>query len=173
MPLTKYKGKLLKVSNLIFHVSNMRKLLKVILPPLVGFAAYFIAIRYSSVYFTLRIDEMGEGTITAFMAYYRYFMPLLFTVAVLTQFLIVTPIWDRVFLRSITGKFISLFILCLICVLFAAGISYSIWDKQSGIDHVIKVGLFMTAVQLVYWAVNLIILYLLTKKPEHAAKVAE
>src|ERR1700742_1739999 len=151
----------------------MRSLLKVILPPLVGFAAYFIAIRYSSVYFTLRIDEMGEGTITAFMAYYRYFMPLLFTVAVLTQFLIVTPIWDRVFLRSITGKYISLFILCLICVLFAAGISYSIWDKQSGIDHVIKVGLFMTAVQLVYWAVNLFILYLLTKKPKQATEVTE
>ncbi len=151
----------------------MRKLLKVILPPLVGFAAYFIAIRYSSVYFTLRIDEMGEGTITAFMAYYRYFLPLLFTVAVLTQLLIVVPIWDRVFLKSATGKFISSMILCLICVLFAAGISYTIWDKQSGVYHVIKVGLFMTAVQLVYWAVNLFVLYFLTKKPEQAAEVTE
>jgi hypothetical protein len=151
----------------------MRSLLKVILPPLVGFAAYFIAIRYSSVYFTLRIDEMGEGTITAFMAYYRYFLPLLFTVAVLTQLLIVVPIWDRVFLKSASGKFISSMILWLICVLFAAGISYTIWDKQSGINHVVKVGLFMTAVQLVYWAVNLFVLYLLTKKPEQAAEVTE
>ena len=151
----------------------MRSLLKDILPPLVGFAAYFIAIRYSSVYFTLRIDEMGEGTITAFMAYYRYFMPLLFTVAVLTQFLIVVPVWDRIFLKSATGKFISSMILCLICVLFAAGISYTIWDKQSGVDHVIKVGLFMTTVQLVYWAVNLFVLYLLTKKPEQATEVTE
>jgi hypothetical protein len=143
----------------------MRSLLKVILPPLVGFAAYFIAIRYSSVYFTLRIDEMGEGTITAFMAYYRYFLPLLFTVAMLTQFLIVVPIWDRVFLRSITGKLISLLILCLICVLFAAGISYAIWDKQSGVEHVERVCVFMTIVQLVYWTVDLCILHLLTKKP--------
>jgi hypothetical protein len=151
----------------------MRSLLKVILPPLIGFAAYFIAIRYSSVYFTLRIDQMGEGTITAFMAYYRYFLPLLFTVAVLTQFLIVVPVWDRVFLKSATGKLISSLILCLICMLFAAGISYTIWDKQSGVEHVIKVGLFMTAVQLVYWAVNLFVLYLLTKKPEQAAEVTE
>jgi hypothetical protein len=151
----------------------MRKLLKVILPPLVGFAAYFIAIRYSSVYFTLRIDEMGEGTITAFMAYYRYFLPLLFTVAVLTQLLIVVPIWDRVFLKSASGKFISSMILWFICVLFAAGISYTIWDKQSGINHVVKVGLFMTAVQLVYWTVNLFVLYLLTKKPEQATEVTE
>lgn len=151
----------------------MRKLLKVIIPPLVGFAAYFIAIRYSSVYFTLRIDEMGEGTITAFMAYYRYFLPLLFTVAVLTQLLIVVPIWDRVFLKSAAGKFISSMILWFICVLFAAGISYTIWDKQSGINHVVKVGLFMTAVQLVYWAVNLFVLYLLTKKPEQPTEVTE
>lgn len=151
----------------------MRKLLKVILPPLVGFAAYFVAIRYSSVYFTLRIDEMGEGTITAFMAYYRYFMPLLFTVAVLTQLLIVVPIWDRVFLKSKTGKYISLIILFLICLLFAAGISYAIWDKQSGFEHVARVCVFMTGVQIVYWAVNLFILYLLTKKPEPSPEISE
>jgi hypothetical protein len=151
----------------------MRKLLKVLLPPLIGFAAYFIAIRYSSVYFTLRIDEMGEGTITAFMAYYRYFMPLLFTVAVLTQLLIVVPVWDRVFLRSNLGKFISLLVLCFICVLFAAGISYAIWDSRSGRRHVIKVCLFMTAVQLVYWGVNLFVVYLLTKKPEQIPEISD
>jgi hypothetical protein len=143
----------------------MRKLLKFLLPPLIGFAIYFIAIRYSSVYFTLRIDEMGEGTIIAFMAYYRYFLPLLFTVAVLTQLLIVVPVWDRVFLKSNTGKLISLLILCFICLLFAAGISYAIWDRQSGVYHLIKVCLFMTAVQLIYWGVNLFVLYLLNKKP--------
>jgi hypothetical protein len=144
----------------------MRSLLKVWLPPFVGFAAYFVAIRYSSLYFTLRIDEMGEGTITAFMAYYRYFLPLLFIVAILTQYLIVVPVWDRVFLRSRAGKFASTLILVIICVLFAGGISYTIWDKASGVGHLEKVYLFMTSVQLVYWFVNLGVLYFLTKKPE-------
>ncbi len=151
----------------------MRKLLKVLLPPLIGFAAYFIAIRYSSVYFTLRIDEMGEGTIESFMAYYRYFLPLLFIVAVLTQLLIIVPVWERVFLKSKTGKFISLLILCFICLLFAAGISYAIWDEQSGIWHLIKVCFFMTAVQLVYWAVNLFVLYFLNKKPGQSSEVSD
>jgi hypothetical protein len=144
----------------------MRKLLKVLLPPLVGFAAYFIAIRYSSLYFTLRIDAMGEGTITAFMAYYRFFLPLLFTVAVLTQLLIVVPIWDRVFLKSGWGKFFSLLMLWFICTALAVAISYAIWEKQSGITHLIKVCVFMTSVQLVYWVVNLFVVYLLTKKPD-------
>lgn len=107
------------------------------------------------------------------MAYYRYFLPLLFTVAVLTQFLIVVPVWDRVFLKSTTGKLISLSILCFICLLFAIGISYAIWDKQSGGWHLIKVCLFMTAVQLVYWAVNLYVLYLLTKKHAQIPEVPE
>ncbi|MDB5138039.1 MAG: hypothetical protein JWP37_4642 [Mucilaginibacter sp.] len=151
----------------------MRKLFKVLLPPFIGFAVYFVVIRYSSVYFTLRIDEMGEGTIESFMAYYRYFLPLLFTVAVLTQLLIVVPVWDRVFSRSRTGKFVSLFILCFICVLFAAGISYVIWDKQSGVRHLIKVSLFMTAVQLVYWAVNLFVVYIFNKKQVQSSDPAD
>ena len=149
----------------------MRNLLKVLLPPFIGFGAYFLAIRFSSVYFSLRIDKLGEGTIESFMAYFKYFLPLLFTVAVLTQFLIVVPVWDRIFLRSKTGKFISSLVLCFICLLFAAGISYCIWDRQSGVDHVIKVCAFMTTVQLVYWTVNLFVLYFLTKKPEPIAEV--
>lgn len=146
----------------------MRNLLKVLLPPFIGFAAYFVAVRYSSVYFTLRIDKLGEGTIESFMAYFKYFMPLLLVVAILTQYLIVVPVWGRVFLRSNVGKFITLLILCLICLLFAAFISYCIWDRQSGREHVIKVCAFMTAVQLVYWTVNLFVLYFLNRKSEQA-----
>ncbi len=144
----------------------MKSLLKVLLPPFIGFGAYFLAVRYSSVYFALQIDKLGEGTIESFMAYFKYFMPLLFVVAVLTQYLIVVPVWDKVFLKSNLGKFISSDILCLTCLLFAAFISYCIWDRQSGRWHVIKVCVFMTGVQLVYWTVDLFVLYFLTKKPE-------
>ena len=116
----------------------MRNLLKVLLPPFIGFAAYFVAIRYSSVYFTLRIDEMGEGTIESFMAYYRYFLPLLFTVAVLTQLLIVVPVWDRVFLNPARESlfphlYFVLFVFCLPRVsVIASGTgnpAYVMWSK--------------------------------------------
>ena len=151
----------------------MRNLLKVILPPFIGFGAYFLAIRFSSVYFALRIDKLGEGTIESFMAYFKYFLPLLFTVAVLTQLLIVVPVWDRVFLKSKTGKFVSSLILWLICVIFAAGISYTIWDTQTGVKHLMQECFFMTAVQLVYWVVNLFVLYLLTKKPKRLPEISD
>lgn len=151
----------------------MRSLLKVLLPPFIGFGAYFLAVRYSSVYFALQIDKLGEGTIESFMAYFKYFMPLLFVIAVLTQHLIVVPVWDRVFLKSNQGKLISVLILCLICLLFSAFISYCIWDRQSSRWHVVKVCAFMTSVQLIYWTVNLVVLYFLDPKPETVTEETE
>src|ERR1700760_1636523 len=106
----------------------MKNFLKVILPPAVGFAIYFVAISYSAVYFNLRIDEMGEGNLLAFMSFYRYLMPLLFLVAVLTQLLIINPIARNVSRKSRSGKIWALFFLILVCMVFAAGISYAIWD---------------------------------------------
>jgi hypothetical protein len=136
----------------------MKKLLKVLLPPFVGFAVYFTVIRYSSFYFSLRIDEMGEGNLLAFMAYYRYLLPLLFTVSVLTQLLIVIPIWNNVRNESGAGKIRAGIFLVAVCALFAAGISYAIWDIPTGVLHLIKLFAFMTGVQLVYWMINLAIL---------------
>lgn len=144
----------------------------VILPPLIGIAGYFIAVRYSGVYFQLRIDEMGEGTVKSFMAYYRYFMPLLLVVAVLTQAVIVVPIWNKVRnYQKFSSKLLDLVSLIYICLLFAAGISYLISDPAHNFHHFINVGLFMTAVQLVYWMIDLLLLYLLS--PEKAGVVAE
>jgi hypothetical protein len=143
----------------------MRKLLKVILPPLVGIAAYFVAVRYSSVYFKLKIDEIGEGTLQGFMAYFRYAMPLLLAVAILTQAVIFVPVWNRFVLRSATGKFITFLMLCFICLLLAAGMSYAIWDHTTGVNHLEKLCLFMTAVQIGYWLINSLVLIMLTPQP--------
>src|SRR5450755_4257866 len=101
----------------------MKKLLRIVLPPFTGFAIYFVMVRYSSFYFSLRIDEMGEGNLLAFMAFYRYLLPLLFTVAVLTQLLIVIPIWRNVIAKSARAKIIDSIRLVFICLVFAAGIS--------------------------------------------------
>ena len=139
----------------------MKKLLKVTLPPFIGFFIFFIVIRYSSLYFTLRIDQMGDGTLLSFMSFYRYTLPLLFAVAFLTQLLIVVPIW-----RSVTSKTAAHIVnafadLIFVCLIFSAGISYAIWDSASGVPHLLKLIEFMTAVQLVYWIINFVILFIL------------
>ncbi len=154
----------------------MRKLLMVILPPFIGIAGYFIAVRYSGEYFQLRIDEMGEGTVKSFMAYYRYFLPLLFVVAVLTQAVVVLPIWNKARqYQKVMSKALDLVSLVFICLIFAAGISYLITDpKQHNFSHFENVTWFMTAVQLGYWMIDLLLLYLLSpKKAKPAAETEE
>lgn len=144
----------------------------VILPPFIGIAGYFVAVRYSGVYFDLRMDEMGEGTVHSFMAYYRYFMPLLLVIAILTQAVVVLPIWNKARNYQKTwSKVLDLVSLVYICMIFAGGISYLIADPQHDFHHFFYVALFMTAVQLGYWAVDLLILYLLS--PKKAAAVSE
>jgi hypothetical protein len=153
----------------------MRKLLMFILPPFIGIAGYFIAVRYSGLYFQLRIDEMGEGTVQSFMAYYRYFMPLLLVVAILTQATIVLPTWNNARnYQTVWSKLLDLVSLIYICLIFAAGISYLIADPQHDFHHFVHVALFMTAVQIGYWAVDLLILYLLSpKKVQPASELKE
>jgi len=139
----------------------MKKLLRVLLPPFVGFAVYFLMVRYSSFYFSLRIDEMGEGNLLAFMSFYRYLLPLLFTVSVLTQLLIVIPIHRKVMAKNGAGKKWAAVFLVFVCLLFSSGISYAIWDKSDGIHHLLKLFTFMSGTQLGYWVINLFVLRLL------------
>jgi len=139
----------------------MRKFLKVFMPPLIGFTAFFLAVRYSSQYYTLRFDEMGEGTLRSFMAYYRYFGPLLFITGLVTQVLIIVPVWYRVKTKSALVKLTSFGVLCFICLLFAVGISYIIWEKQSGLHHLIYLCFLFTGIQVLYWMMNILTMALL------------
>jgi len=139
----------------------MRKFLKVLMPPLFGFTAFFFAVRYSSQYSTLRLDEMGEGTLRSFMAYYRYFGPLLFLTGLVTQVLIIVPVWYRVKTRFALVKLTSFAILCFVCLLFAFGISYIIWEKKSGFHHLIYLCLLFTSIQILYWMMNILTMALL------------
>lgn len=138
----------------------MKKLLKVVIPPFIGFSLYFIAVRYSPYYFTLKPDEMGDGKLQSFMSYYRYCVPLLFVVGLLTQLLIFVPVWDRVISKSASAKWLSFAILCFICLLFAIAIAYAMWDNYS-VRHLIKLGLFMTGVQITYWLSNIVLMYVI------------
>lgn len=106
---------------------------------------------------------MGGGDLISFMSYYRYTVPLLFVDALLTQFLIAVPVWESFIAKSAIYKVIALISLVFICLLFAFGISYIIWNKPDGVQRLIELTGFMTAVQLVYWLINLLVLTLLNK----------
>jgi hypothetical protein len=139
----------------------MKKFFKILLPPLIGFSLYFIGIRYSPYYFNLTIGQIGTGTLAGFMAFYKYSLPLLFVVAVLTQALIIIPIWNHVLNKPRGHIKRALLLLILVCLLFAGGISYLIWDQTTGTHRLIVTIVFMTAIQLVYWAINVLTLIII------------
>jgi hypothetical protein len=112
-------------------------------------------VRYSPEYFNLTIGEIGTGTLAGFMAYYKYTLPVLFLIAILTQGLIIIPIWNNIITKRSVAKLAVVIILGLVCVTFAGGISYLIWDQTTGIHFFIRTFLFMTAVQFVYWVINI------------------
>jgi hypothetical protein len=136
----------------------MKKLLKVIIPPFIGFSLYFVGVRYSPDYFDLTIGQIGTGTLAGFMAFYKYTLPLLFFIAILTQLLIVMPAWNNLVHRSARAKVWAAISLVIICLVFAGGISYLIWDRATGTGHLVKTFLFMAMIQLVYWSINLFVL---------------
>lgn len=144
----------------------MRNLFKAIFPPFVGFLVYFVAVRYSSVYFALRIDQMGVGDLKSFMAFYRYLLPLLFVVAVLTQALIIVPLWNRMVGRGAGYRTAVIISLVVVCLIFAGGIGYIIWDHTTGTYKLLKMSGFMAAVQIFYWLINFLVLYLMENEEE-------
>jgi hypothetical protein len=133
----------------------LKQFLKIFLPPFIGFSLYFLGVRYSPEYFNLTIGEIGAGTLAGFMAYYKFTLPVLFVIAILTQGLIIIPIWNSVIKKRTAAKLATFIILGLVCILFAGSISYLIWDQTTGIHFFIRTFLFMTAVQLVYWTINI------------------
>lgn len=138
-------------------------MLKVFLPPFTVFLIFFLLIRYSGVYFSLKDDEMGAGDLLSFLTFFRYMFPLLFVVAVLTQGLVAIPIWRYLQSKSGVMKVAVSLDLALLCFLIATIIAFIIWDRNLGLVHLAKVISFMTLIQLFYWLINILILNWLKK----------
>jgi hypothetical protein len=139
----------------------MKKLFKIILPPIAGFAVFFGLIKLNTAWHIFNTTAIDGGLIDSLVVGYRYLFPLLFTVAVLTQALIIVPVWRSVIDKPSQNKIRALVISILVCFLFASGMGYTIWDTATGTIHLFKAIGFMFMVQLLYWAVNLAVLKLI------------
>ena len=151
----------------------MKKLFKIFVPPTVAFLLYFIAVRYSPYYFTLRIDSMGDGKLQSFMSFYRYLFPLIFVTGILTQLLLFIPIWNKVAHSSDRIKWFAFIGCCFLCFILGSLVAYAIWDEVSR-KHLYKLCLFLTGVQVIYWIINIAITHLLENKfKQTASKTVE
>ncbi|TSJ39565.1 hypothetical protein FO440_17640 [Mucilaginibacter corticis] len=142
----------------------MKYFIKVILPPLFAFWAFALFIKFTPVFHHVNAAEnMGEDSVYGLISYYKIFAPAQIIIALLTQFLIVMPLWRKIIAKPKSA--ILIFItLILICAIFAFGLAYAIWDPETKKSRFIDIGWFMTGVQLFYWVINFLLLYLLDWK---------
>ena len=141
----------------------MKNLLKVILPPLIGFLILFCAGQLGYDYFTTAGNQVGSATISSLIDFfgYVYILPMLFIVALLTQLLIVVPTWNGSMHKPGVVLLNAIVDLVFVCLIFALGISYAILDRPDGAAYLVKLVAFNTVTQLVYWLINLFVLLLL------------
>jgi hypothetical protein len=142
----------------------MKYLVKIILPPLFAFWAFAILVKFTpDLHRVNGLENLGEYTVPGLIAYYKIFAPGQILIALLTQWLIAMPLWKKILAKP--GSAILIFSLTLlICAICAFGLAYIIWDPATTVSNFIKIGLFMTGVQVFYWVINFLSLYLLDFK---------
>jgi len=110
------------------------------------------------------MSSLGDDSVYGLISYYKIFAPVQIAIAVLTQLLIAIPLWRKIMASRAAA--ISIFsVLVLVCIIFAFAIAYAIWDPTTGRARLFDIGLFMGAVQLYYWTIDFLLLYLLDWKP--------
>jgi len=141
--------------------------MKTFLPPFIAFFVFGIFVILNAFVHPMHVGDMGGGNLHAFMACFYYCWPLYALCALLTQWIIMVPIWEgRNGDRPAQGKFLVFIYTCIVCLLFAAAIGYCIWDKRSGRWHLIGLVTDMYFIQVVYWVINIFIMILFDGKHE-------
>jgi len=135
--------------------------MKVFLPPFAGFVVFAVIVLLQSIIYPIHLGDMGQGNLHAFMACFYYFWPLYFITALLTQWVIVLPLWEVAHSWSMVGKDATVTAVGLVCAAFAAGVAYIIWDKQTGLYHLASMAILMLLIQLAYWVINFFMLGLI------------
>jgi len=135
--------------------------MKTFLPPFAGFVVFAVIVLLQSLVFPIHLGDMGQGSLHAFMACFYYCWPLYFITALLTQYVIVLPVWEAAHSWSMVGKDAAVIATALLCALFAGGIAYIIWDKQTGWLHLADMAVLMLLIQLAYWVINFFMLGLI------------
>ena len=143
----------------------MKAFLKVFLPPLIAFAIFAAETKVDSLYHEMRFELISEGTFHSLMAYFYYFGPLLFIVALLTQYVIVLPVWRRVKHKK-GARVTMLILLAFICLAFSVAVSYLMWGSVEYLHNWFDSCLIMMGVQTGYWLIDLLTLYLLDREPK-------
>jgi hypothetical protein len=152
----------------------MKYLVKIILPPLFAFWAFALFVKFTPDFHRIHgFENLGDYSVPGLIAYYKLFAPGQILIALLTQWLIAMPLWEKILAKP-KAAILIFSLMLLVCTVCAFGLAYIIWDPATSAGYLIQIGLFMTGVQVFYWVINFLVLYLLDFKSfKKAAPEAE
>lgn len=138
----------------------MKTLLKLLLPTLIPFVIFA---RYTA------LDEahkhisgqLTEISLNSLMYYFRYSAPVLCVILLLTQYVIIIPIWNSLNAKLWKAVVFTLIWVLLATALLSAGVSYVVWDQSLGSSTLNSSIKTLFAIQALYWLVNIIILLII------------
>jgi hypothetical protein len=135
--------------------------MRTLLPPLIAFMGFAVFVIVSAYANAMQLGDMGEGSVHAFMACFYYCWPLYFVCAILTQWIVIVPVWE---LHSANGALVTFILVIIACIAAALGVANIISDDQEGYNNLIDLATIMLFIQLAYWGVNFFIMFLVTGK---------
>ncbi|MGF7077843.1 hypothetical protein [Mucilaginibacter sp. UYCu711] len=148
----------------------LKYLIKIILPPLIAFFAFALFVKLTPDLHRINgLENLGDYTVPGLIAYYKIFAPGQILIALLTQWLIAMPLWKKILAKP-KAAILIFSLMLFVCTVCAFGLAYIIWDPATAVGYLIQIGLFMTGVQVFYWVINFLSLYLLDFKSFKKAK---
>jgi hypothetical protein len=141
----------------------MRGFFKIFLPPIAAFVVFTVIIKLDAMNYHFRFGQISDGTIHSLMAYFHFFWPLLFADALLTQAVIVIPLWNRLHHATIKTRITTIILLVVTCLIFSLGVSFMMWGTLDYLLNWLRSFIVMVGVQLIYWFIVLSLLSMLEK----------
>jgi hypothetical protein len=135
---------------------------KLFLPVLIGLHVPFLYIQIDSLLNPIDLTAAGKGAMYGSQVFDYVLFPALLVILIVGQWLIILPLWNRVFINSRRVLLSSLFTGIIISVLLGILLGY-LTSKTADIDAMIIPASVMSGFVVIYCIGNTITLYLLDR----------
>jgi len=135
------------------------KIIKTILPTIIG-----ILVVLGLLVIINLIVYKGDGFSSPDNGFFKYFVPIATIIAMIIQFFLTLPIWDKFKSRKKIWKLTLIQFTGLLCLIAGFAFGFVFHDPSFGIIDLIMVSLTGIIAFTVYWTSNLITLRQLDKK---------
>ena len=140
-----------------------KKAAKIFLPVLIGFNVPFLGIQIDALLNPIDLDKAGKGAMLGSQVFDYVLVPAMLVILLIIQWVMILPMWNRIFVHSRRVLLSSLIIGIFISVLTGMLFGYLVCTEQSDMYNLINAVLLMCGLIVAYCILNTVTLYLLDR----------